>query len=184
MVNNVLTLAAVTTVLGTGAAFYRDFGTGDHAAPLRCNWRVIYAAAAWSNSPLAQRCVSWCRTTVAAAQADRCVRSRWVALGSLPAGVAQWDTPLDYEAFAGINAMLGHGGVVVFDDSVDMAAQARFAMAFCAGILRQCTPAVSVQCEDGGHRPRDRPGRRPPRTWRCCGICVTPWRPVPVRWAD
>jgi formate dehydrogenase iron-sulfur subunit len=54
---------------------------------------------------------------------------------------SQWDTPLDYEAFAGIGAMLGHGGVVVFDDSVDMAAQARFAMEFCAAeSCGKCTP--------------------------------------------
>jgi formate dehydrogenase iron-sulfur subunit len=54
---------------------------------------------------------------------------------------SQWDTPLDYEAFAGIGAMLGHGGVVVFDDTVDMARQARFAMEFCAvESCGKCTP--------------------------------------------
>ena len=54
---------------------------------------------------------------------------------------SQWDTPLDYEAFAAIGAMLGHGGVVVFDDSVDMLEQARFAMEFCAiESCGKCTP--------------------------------------------
>ncbi len=54
---------------------------------------------------------------------------------------SRWDTPLDYEAFADIGAMLGHGGVVVFDDSVDMARQARFAMEFCAlESCGKCTP--------------------------------------------
>src|SRR5262249_61166468 len=42
------------------------------------------------------------------------------------------DTKLDYEAFAAEKGMVGHGGVVVFDDSVDLARQARFAMEFCA----------------------------------------------------
>jgi len=57
----------------------------------------------------------------------------------LPA--SQLDTPLDYEAFAEIGAMLGHGGVVVFDDTVDMGAQARFAMEFCAvESCGKCTP--------------------------------------------
>ncbi|MBR9913153.1 MAG: formate dehydrogenase, partial [Gammaproteobacteria bacterium] len=52
-----------------------------------------------------------------------------------------WDTPLDYEAFAAIKAMLGHGGIVVFDDTVDMADQARFAMEFCAvESCGKCTP--------------------------------------------
>lgn len=53
----------------------------------------------------------------------------------------QLDTPLDYEAFAAIGAMLGHGGIVVFDDTVDMAQQARFAMEFCAlESCGKCTP--------------------------------------------
>ena len=51
---------------------------------------------------------------------------------------SQFDTPLDYEAFAAIGAMLGHGGIVVFDDTVDMARMARYAMEFCAHrVLRQ-----------------------------------------------
>jgi formate dehydrogenase iron-sulfur subunit len=54
---------------------------------------------------------------------------------------AQLDTPLDYEAFGEIGAMLGHGGVVVFDDTVDMSEQARFAMEFCAiESCGKCTP--------------------------------------------
>ena len=54
---------------------------------------------------------------------------------------SQFDTLLDYEAFASIGAMLGHGGIVVFDDGVDMAAQARYAMEFCAvESCGKCTP--------------------------------------------
>ena len=54
---------------------------------------------------------------------------------------SQWDTPLDYEAFAAIGAMLGHGGIVVFDDTVDMLEQARFAMEFCVEeSCGKCTP--------------------------------------------
>jgi formate dehydrogenase iron-sulfur subunit len=51
------------------------------------------------------------------------------------------DTPLDYEAFASLGGMVGHGGVVVFDDRVNMAEQARFAMEFCAiESCGKCTP--------------------------------------------
>ena len=54
---------------------------------------------------------------------------------------AQLDTPMDYEAFAAIGAVLGHGGIVVFDDSANMAQQARFAMEFCAEeSCGKCTP--------------------------------------------
>jgi formate dehydrogenase iron-sulfur subunit len=54
---------------------------------------------------------------------------------------SQWDTDLDYEAFAAIDGMLGHGGIVVFDDSVDLSEQARFAMEFCSvESCGKCTP--------------------------------------------
>ncbi|MFT4919106.1 MAG: formate dehydrogenase iron-sulfur subunit [Zhongshania aliphaticivorans] len=54
---------------------------------------------------------------------------------------SQWDTPLDYEAFAAIGAVLGHGGVVMFDDTVDMGEQARFSMEFCVvESCGKCTP--------------------------------------------
>jgi formate dehydrogenase iron-sulfur subunit len=51
------------------------------------------------------------------------------------------DTPLDYEAMLAAKGMLGHGGIVVFDDSVDLARQARFAFEFCAKeSCGKCTP--------------------------------------------
>jgi len=52
-----------------------------------------------------------------------------------------FDTPFDYEAFAARDGLIGHGGIVVFDDTVDMARQARFAMEFCAvESCGKCTP--------------------------------------------
>src|SRR6185312_9738484 len=54
---------------------------------------------------------------------------------------ALFDTPFDYEAFTARSGLIGHGGVVVFDDTVDMARQARFAMEFCAiESCGKCTP--------------------------------------------
>ena len=54
---------------------------------------------------------------------------------------SQWDVPLDYEAYARISAMIGHGGLVAFDDTVDMARMARYAMEFCAvESCGKCTP--------------------------------------------
>jgi formate dehydrogenase iron-sulfur subunit len=53
----------------------------------------------------------------------------------------RFDTVLDYEAFAAIGAGLGHGGIVAFDDTVDLARQARYAMKFCAiESCGKCTP--------------------------------------------
>jgi len=58
-----------------------------------------------------------------------------------------FDTPFDYEAFAAKDGMIGHGGVVVFDDTVDMARQARFAMEFCSrNPAASVPPAASVRC--------------------------------------
>ena len=58
------------------------------------------------------------------------------------------DVPMDYEEFIKIDAMVGHGGLVVFDDSVDMAKMARFAMEFCAiESCGKCTP-----CRIGAQR--------------------------------
>jgi len=54
---------------------------------------------------------------------------------------SQFDTPLDYEAFLALGGTLGHGGIVVFDDTVDMLKQARYAMEFCAvESCGKCTP--------------------------------------------
>jgi formate dehydrogenase iron-sulfur subunit len=53
----------------------------------------------------------------------------------------QFDLPFDYEAYAAAGALIGHGGVVVFDDTADMGRQARFAMEFCAAeSCGKCTP--------------------------------------------
>ncbi len=83
------------------------------------------------------------------------------------------DTPLDYEAMAAAGGLLGHGGIVVFDDTVDLAAQARFAFEFCAAeSCGKCTPcrigAVrGVELMDGiaagvGTGQDHRAARRPP----------------------
>jgi len=54
---------------------------------------------------------------------------------------SQFDTPFEYEAFAAVGAMVGHGGIVAFDDTVDMAHMARYAMEFCAvESCGKCTP--------------------------------------------
>jgi len=142
VVNNVLTLAAVTTVLAKGAAFYRDFGMGRSrgtlAVQLAGNVRrggLVELAFGASLRRLVEEFGG-------GSYSGRPLRAIQVG-GPLGAYLpeSQWDTALDYEAFAAIGAMLGHGGVVLFDDSVDMAAQARFAMEFCAlESCGKCTP--------------------------------------------
>ncbi len=85
------------------------------------------------------------------------------------------DTPLGYEAMAALKGMLGHGGIVVFDDTVDMAGQARFAMKFCAmESCGKCTP-----CRIGSTRGVEVIDRivaaSSARTMsRCCAISARP----------
>lgn len=142
VVNNVLTLAAVSTVLAKGAKYYRDYGTGRSrgtlTAQLAGNIRYGGLVEVPFGVSLRELIEDWGGGTAS----GRPIGAIQVGgpLGAyLP--VSQWGTPLDYEAFAAIGAMLGHGGIVVFDDSVEMLEQARFAMEFCAlESCGKCTP--------------------------------------------
>ena len=74
-------------------------------------------------------------------QAVRCARCRSAARSAPISRARCSTTPFDYEAFTAADGLIGHGGIVVFDDTVDMAKQARFAMEFCAiESCGKCTP--------------------------------------------
>ncbi len=142
VVNNVLTLAAAATVLARGAAYYQDFGAGRSRGTLTLQLAGNVRHGGLVEVPFGTTLRQVVEAFGGGTYSGRPMRAIQVGgpLGSyLPE--AQWDTPLDYEAFSEIGAMLGHGGVVVFDDTVDMAQQARFAMAFCADeSCGKCTP--------------------------------------------
>ena len=142
VVNNVLTLAAVPGILGQGAAAHqalgRDRSRGTQVFQLAGNVARGGIVETEFGISLAELVFGYGGGT----RSGRPVRAVQVGgpLGAyLPAD--RLDVPLDYEAMAEAGAMLGHGGVVVFDDTVDMAAQARFAMEFCAKeSCGRCTP--------------------------------------------
>jgi formate dehydrogenase iron-sulfur subunit len=142
VINNVVTLASVPVILARGAAFYRDFGQGRSrgTVPLQLAGNVRQAGLVEKAFGLSLR--ELLLGFGAGTASGRPIRAVQVGgpLGAyLPASAL--DTPIDYEALAAAGGMLGHGGVVVFDDSVDMAAQARFAMEFCAvESCGKCTP--------------------------------------------
>jgi formate dehydrogenase iron-sulfur subunit len=142
VVNNVLTLAAVSTVLAKGAAYYRDYGSGRSRGTLSVQLAGNIRRGGLVEVPFGASLRELVEDFGGGTASGRPVRAIQVGgpLGAyLPA--SQWDTPLDYEAFSAVGAMLGHGGVVVFDDSVDMLEQARFAMEFCAvESCGKCTP--------------------------------------------
>lgn len=142
VVNNVLTLAAVSTILAQGAKTYQDFGMGRSRGTL-----AIQLAGNIKRGGLIELAFGVTLREVVenygqGTHSGRPIRAIQVG-GPLGAFLpeSQWDTPLDYEAFAAIKAMIGHGGIVVFDDSADMAAQARFSMEFCVEeSCGKCTP--------------------------------------------
>lgn len=142
VVNNLISLASVPVIFSKGADHYKNFGQGKSRGTL-----AIQLAGNIKQGGLLELAFGISlRELLENYGGGTCTGKpmRSVQVGG-PLGAylpeSQWDTPLDYEAFAIIGAMLGHGGVVVFDDSVDMAQQAQFAMQFCAiESCGKCTP--------------------------------------------
>ena len=142
VVNNVITLATVPIILDQGAEYYREFGMGRSRGTL-----TIQLAGNVKHGGLVEKAFG---LTLREAIYDfgggtasgRPLRAIQVG-GPLGAYFPEslLDTPLDYEAFAAKKGLVGHGGVVVFDDTVNMAKQGRFAMEFCAlESCGKCTP--------------------------------------------
>jgi formate dehydrogenase iron-sulfur subunit len=142
-VNNVLTLAAIPHILGEdGASHYDSYGIGRSKGtmPIQLAGNIkhggLYETAFGISLDVLVNQIG------GGTASGRPVKAVQVG-GPLGAYIPpdQFHLPFDYEAFAGANALIGHGGVVVFDDSADMGAMARFAMAFCvAESCGKCTP--------------------------------------------
>ncbi len=142
VVNNVLSLAAATSVLADGGAAYHAHGTGRSRGTLTVQLGGNVARGGLVEVPYGEALRTLVDDFGGGTHSGRPVRAIQVGgpLGTYLPG-ALWDTPMDYEAFGEVGAMLGHGGVVVFDDTVDMSAMARFAMEFCAiESCGKCTP--------------------------------------------
>jgi formate dehydrogenase iron-sulfur subunit len=142
VVNNVVTLATVPVVIARGAQFYQDFGVGRSRGTI-----PLQLAGNVKRGGLVERAFGLTVNQLVydyggGTATGRPVRA--VQIGG-PLGAylpeSEFDTPLEYEALSAKNALLGHGGVVVFDDSVDMARMARYALEFCAvESCGKCTP--------------------------------------------
>src|SRR5262249_34303638 len=142
VVNNVLSLAAVPTVLDRGAGFYAGFGFGRSRGtmPIQIAGNVRYGGLYETGFGLTLGEIV--DGTGGGTFSGRPVRA--VQCGG-PLGAyfprSMFDMRYDYEVFAANDGLVGHGGVVVFDDTVDMAKMARFAMEFCAvESCGKCTP--------------------------------------------
>jgi formate dehydrogenase iron-sulfur subunit len=142
VINNVITFASVPIILDRGAEYYQHFGMGRSRGtlPMQLAGNIKHGGLVEIAFGMTLRELMY--DFGGGSLSGRPIRAVQVGgpLGSyLPE--SQFDTPLDYEAFAAVKGMLGHGGIVVFDDTVDMAAQARYAMEFCAiESCGKCTP--------------------------------------------
>jgi formate dehydrogenase iron-sulfur subunit len=142
VINNVLSLATVPIIMERGSAFYRDYGTGKSRGTMPIQLAGNIKHGGLFEAAFGMTLGELVDDIGGGTRSGRPVRA--VQVGG-PLGAyfprALFDTPFDYEAFAAREGLIGHGGIVVFDDTVDMAKQARFAMEFCAiESCGKCTP--------------------------------------------
>ncbi len=142
VINNVLSLISVPDILARGAACYHAYGVGRSRGtlPFQLAGNLKYGGLVEVPFGLTLRQLLY--DFGGGSASGRPLRAVQVG-GPLGAYLpeSQFDTPLDYEAFCAIGAVLGHGGIVAFDDSVDMVSQAHYAMKFCAEeSCGKCTP--------------------------------------------
>lgn len=142
IVNNVISLASVPIILDKGGDYYRDFGLGRSRGtlPLQLAGNLKYTGLVEIAFGMTLRELLY--DFGGGSATGRPIKAVQVG-GPLGAYLpeSQFDTPLDYEAFAANWTVLGHGGVVAFDDTADMAALARYNMEFCAvESCGKCTP--------------------------------------------
>ncbi|AUX78043.1 MULTISPECIES: formate dehydrogenase beta subunit [Sinorhizobium] len=142
VINNVISLASVPVILEKGAAYYRDFGMGRSRGTI-----PIQIAGNVKHAGLYETAFGLTLGEIVDAIGGGTASGRPVKAVQVggPLGAyfprALFDTPFDYEAFAAKDGLIGHAGIVVFDDTADMLKQARFAMEFCAvESCGKCTP--------------------------------------------
>jgi len=142
VVNNVITLATVPVILARGAAFYKNYGVGRSTGTL-----PFQLAGNIKHGGLVEKAFGLTLRELifdfgggsASGRPIKAIQSGGPLGTYIPE--AQWDLPLDYETYIGLGGTLGHGGMVVHDDSANMAKLARYAMEFCAlESCGKCTP--------------------------------------------
>lgn len=142
VVNNVITLATVPIILSRGAGFYQNYGMGRSRGTL-----PIQLAGNIKHGGLVEKAFGVTLRELlhdygGGSASGRPIKAVQVG-GPLGAYLpeSQWDVPLDYEAYAALGSVLGHGGIVVHDDTADLSQLARYAMEFCAiESCGKCTP--------------------------------------------
>ena len=142
VINNVISFASVPLILARGAAFYRDYGVGRSRGtlPMQLAGNIKHGGLVEKAFGVTLRELMF--DFGGGSATGRPIKTAQVGgpLGTyLPE--SQWDLPMDYEAYAAVGAVVGHGGIVVHDDTADLSKLARYAMEFCAiESCGKCTP--------------------------------------------
>ena len=142
VINNVLTLASAPWILANGADAYAAIGHGRSRGTMPVQLSGVLRRTGLFEAPFGMTLAELVDDVGGGSRTGRPIRAVQVG-GPLGAYFPRtlFDTPFDYEAFTARDGLIGHGGIVAFDDSVDMAEQARFAMEFCAlESCGKCTP--------------------------------------------
>ncbi len=142
VINNVLTLAAVPWIMANGAEAYAEYGMGRSRGTMPIQLAGNIRHGGLFETAFGVTLGELVNEIGGGTESGRPVKA--VQVGG-PLGAyhppSQFHLPFDYEAFAEADGLIGHGGIVVFDDSADIAKQARFAMEFCAvESCGKCTP--------------------------------------------
>jgi len=142
VINNVLSLCSVPIILDRGAEYYRDFGMGRSRGtiPIQIAGNVRYGGLYETAFGLSLgEIVNEIGGGTKSGLPVKAVQVGGPLGAYMPPSL--FDTPFDYEAFAAVDALVGHAGLVVFDENADMMAMARFAFEFCAAeSCGKCTP--------------------------------------------
>ncbi|HWJ69318.1 MAG TPA: NADH-ubiquinone oxidoreductase-F iron-sulfur binding region domain-containing protein [Sphingobium sp.] len=152
IVNNVLSLAAIPYIMAQGAQAYADYGMGRSRGTMPIQLAGNIKHGGLYETAFGISLGELVNEIGGGTQSGRPVKAVQVG-GPLGAYLhpEQFEIPFDYEAYAAVDALIGHGGITVFDDSADMAGMARFAMEFCAvESCGKCTP-----CRIGSIRGRE-----------------------------
>jgi formate dehydrogenase iron-sulfur subunit len=142
VINNVISLISVPDILAKGADFYHAYGVGRSRGTLPFQLAGNLKYGGLVEVPFGLTLGDLLYDFAGGSASGRPLKAVQVG-GPLGAYMpeSQFDTPLDYEAFTEVGAVLGHGGIVAFDDQVDMVSQAHYAMKFCAEeSCGKCTP--------------------------------------------
>ena len=142
VINNVITLASVPRILADGAQAYHAFGAGRSRGTLPFQLAGNIRQGGLVEAPFGVTLRELLFDFGGGSRSGRPIKAVQVGgpLGPyVPA--AQWDVPVDYEAYAAVGATVGHGGIVVHDDTANLAGLARYAFEFCAlESCGKCTP--------------------------------------------